>query len=194
MPVVFPWTFRDGVRQVISGDQVMDNLNALKALVDSLEAQFPPGVMMVYVGRSAPSGWLLADGSPVTTSNANLRNMLIAAGSPFGTSGSDPKLPDLRGRAPIGAGTGSGMTARTLGDSFGAETHVLTINELARHAHNPPTSGDSYLATRNAGNAGASAGSGVPSVNFAASTPSAGGDAAHNNMQPSLVVNYIVKT
>jgi len=44
-------------------------------------------------------------------------------------------VPDLRGRTPVGIGTGTGLTARTLGGAGGAETHVLTAAQMPAHAH-----------------------------------------------------------
>jgi microcystin-dependent protein len=44
-------------------------------------------------------------------------------------------LPDMRGRAPIGAGLGPGLTAIKLGQSRGSETHVLTSDQLTKHSH-----------------------------------------------------------
>ena len=53
-------------------------------------------------------------------------------------------VPDFRGRLPIGVGTGSGLTARTLGSNYGAETVTLsssniptltTGNNSATHTH-----------------------------------------------------------
>lgn len=208
----YPHTFEDGVRQVASGDQVQANFDAVKAAVDALEALFPAGVVMEYVGRTAPSGWLLADGSAVTTSHSALRDMLLAAGSPFGVSGSDPKLPDLRGRTAIGAGTGAGLTARTLGDLIGAETHRLTEAELATHTHGASTnSTGAHTHSLSPGvitvgtnpaftNSLQGIGSGLTQTGSAGShshtvtVNNAGSGSAHNNMPPSVALNYIVKT
>ena len=44
-------------------------------------------------------------------------------------------LPDLRGRSLIGAGTGRGLSQRTMGDVGGEETHFLTQSELPSHSH-----------------------------------------------------------
>lgn len=49
-------------------------------------------------------------------------------------------LPDLRGRVMGCIGNGQGLTGRTLGDVVGAETHVLTTNEIPNHNHTGTTS------------------------------------------------------
>jgi hypothetical protein len=55
----------------------------------------PVGSFVWWTSDTVPSGYLLCDGSAVTATHAALRTLLIDSGSPFGTSGSDPRLPDL---------------------------------------------------------------------------------------------------
>ena len=61
----------------------------------------------------------------------------------LGNGSSTFNTPDLRGRAPIGAGTGSGLTARVLGTNYGAETVTLASSELPAHSHPNTVSGGS---------------------------------------------------
>lgn len=198
MPLTLPHTFTDGVRQTASGAQVTADFAAVKSFVDGLEtsiasllatvnALVTPGMLLEYVGTAAPSGWVLCDGTAVTAGiSAPLRTLLLAAGSPFGVSGSDPRLPDLRGRAPLGAGAGSGLTARTLGQLIGAETHRLVEAELPRHNH------DVLLSTPGVASGGLSGGLVGLGSNYTGMSDS-GGDVAHNNMAPVVVVNFICK-
>lgn len=88
-----------------------------------LEALCPVGTISAYPGGTAPTGWILCNGTAVVL-------------------GTHPKLyalcattPDLRGRTLVGVGTGAGLTARTLNATGGAETHTLTEAELAIHTH-----------------------------------------------------------
>ena len=57
--------------------------------------------------------------------------------------------PDLRGRTVVAAGTGSGLTARTLGDVVGEEKHKLTEAELAAHRHTSNYDGQQLGSTGN---------------------------------------------
>lgn len=151
-----------------------------------LAAAVLPGEIRLWSLLSVPSGWALCDGSPLVTASA-LRTALIAASNPHGFSGANPRVPDLRGRAPIGAGTGNGLTARTLGAPFGNET--VTLNELdmpARIAY----SGDSPFRETSTLVGVAGAGLYAP---VSASQWGKGGGRAHVNMQPSLPVNFIIK-
>jgi len=91
------------------------------------------------------------------------------------------------GRVIGAAGSGTGLTARAVGSTVGEENHILTINELAAHTHttslaNANADGNDYNTDQGLSghNAPGPAGSSTPV------SSSAGGDAAHNNMQPSI--------
>lgn len=167
------------------------------------------GVIQMFAGSTPPAGWLLCDGSAV--SREDYAVLYAAIGDTWGAGDGSTtfNLPDLRGRAPIGAGTGSGLTARTLGGTVGAETHTLTAAQsgLPAHTHTYWTDGDKYL-----GNADSiarrtvSSGSGATNHLYSTGATSrhdntgavTGGaknaSSAHNNMQPSAVVNFIIHT
>ena len=148
-------------------------------------ASIPSGAVIPYISETEPSGWLSCDGSAV--SRTTYSDLFAVIGTSFGTGDGSTtfNLPDLRGRTPIGSGTGSGLTARTLAATGGAETHTLTVDEMPAHTHS--TASDSSI--DRAGGGGTCA-----EYNASAVTGSTGGDGAHNNMQPFLVMNYIIKT
>lgn len=89
----------------------------------------------------------------------------------------------MRGHTAIGAGQGSGLTNRALGTALGEENHTLTVAEMPSHSHS--TAGPGFDA-----NLSGNGGSYQP---LPASTGSTGGNGAHNTMQPSLTLNYIIK-
>jgi microcystin-dependent protein len=158
----------------------------------------PTGTVVMWVTGTAPTGWLLCDGTEqLITSFPTLDGVL---GTTYGirTNGSGAagtthfRLPDLRGRVPMGAGTGrnvadsANLTARTLGTKVSdAETHTLTTAEMPAHTHS----------SLQLGNAGGSTGLPVTgTVTTDTTTGSTGGGGAHNNTQPSTVINFIIKT
>ena len=113
-------------------------------------------------GNAPPAGWLYCNGDTISQTTGNggdhynadgkgndyqaLFNLLKAT-SDFGNSSSAAwgtntvKVPDLRSRSPVGIHTGAansitaGLTARTLGDAVGTETHALVTAELPAHLH-----------------------------------------------------------
>ncbi len=150
-------------------------------------ASVPTGAIQMYGGSTIPSGWLECDGSAV--SRTTYADLYSAIGTTWGAGDGSTtfNVPDLRGRTPIGAGTGSGLTARTLGDTVGAETHQLTESEMPSHDHNRAAApGTTANKLSFAGGIGTG-------INSNVATDTAGGDGAHNNMQPSAVVKFIIK-
>lgn len=150
----------------------------------------PAGVVMMYGAASAPTGWLLCDGSQV--SRTTYAALYAVIGDTFGAGDGVTtfNVPNMNGRSPVGVGQGNtaeggGLgTDRVLAATGGAETHTLVTGELAAHTH---TTGDSVLL--GAGAAGALANSGTGN-----SSGSTGSGTAHNNMAPFLAVNFIIKT
>lgn len=145
----------------------------------------PPGLITAYGGASAPSGWLLCDGTTGLDSvtDTTLAALFAIIGTTYGGTGAaDFDLPDLRGNVPVGKDSG---TFSTLGASGGAETHTLTESEMPAHTH-------TYNQTVGGGSGGNIA-NGSQSPQSSTTTGSTGGGNAHNNLQPYLVVNYIIK-
>lgn len=165
----------------------------------AIGAAIPAGVMLPYAGSSAPSGFLLCAGQAVSRSTYSA--LFAAIGTTFGAGNGSTtfNVPDLRGRVAGGKDdmggsaanrlttSGSGVDGITLGAAGGAETHTLTTPQLPAHTHalNAQT-----LSGRNTSSGGGEtimyAGSGF-------NTNQAGSGAAHNNTQPTLVTNYIIK-
>jgi microcystin-dependent protein len=147
----------------------------------------PIGTVQMYGGAAAPTGWLLCTGSAV--SRTTYANLFSVIGTTYGIGDniSTFNLPDFRGRMPLGAGTGTGLTARTLGEASGSETHVLTIAQMPSHSHsiNAPLS-----------NNPSGGGSGLP-VGVAQGSVTASNSTGSSNpfplMNPYLVVNYLIK-
>ena len=143
------------------------------------------GEIILFSGTTSPnSNWLQCDGASLLRSGYT--DLFGVIGTQFGAvDGSHFNLPDLRSRSVVNAGSGPGLTPRTVGDIFGEEAHQLTVNELASHVH---STGNSLLL-----------GTSVPPPLDAlgpnplpATTGSTGGDVPHNNMQPSLVLLYLI--
>jgi microcystin-dependent protein len=140
-------------------------------------------------------------GTKITTTGSQSGTHTINA-CPYGLGDGSTtfNVPDLRGRVAAGADQMFGAAAasritlnttqgvyNTLGASGGEQAHQLTTVELASHTHSI-----GGLATNTGTNTAPSVGNNPPT--WTGATGSTGGDTAHNNIQPTLVVNYIIKT
>lgn len=126
--------------------------------------------------------------APVTGGRTAPGNTMTAAIADF-VAGKTMQLPLSLGRALAGAGSGSGLTARTLGQNVGAET----ISIAAMPAHNHPGSTVlTYTATGTTNAPGASNSTTGPAT-YAVSVASQGGSAADGNMPPTSFMNIFIK-
>jgi microcystin-dependent protein len=160
----------------------------------------PSGTVLPYAGASAPSGYLLSFGQAISRSTYAALFTAISTTYGAGDGSSTFNVPDLRGRAVAGQDDMGGTSADrltspingdTLGAAGGSESHQLTIAEMPAHNHPRANStSDDYGAGGLNGYVGGDQSS--PTVDLSAA--SQGGDAAHNNVQPTIILNYIIKT
>jgi microcystin-dependent protein len=169
------------------------------------------GEVEVTIETTPPEGWILlndgtignASSGATNRANAdtealytllwtNISNTYCPVSGGRGASaavdfaaGKTIQLPLLRGRAIGIYGSGSGLTARSLGETAGAETHALTANQIASHTHTYTDAGS----TSNTAYAAVDYFGGTDTVN----TSYTGSGAAHNNMQPTTFLNAIIK-
>lgn len=213
----------------------------------------PAGIIQQFGGTSAPTGYLICDGSAV--SRTTYSSLFAAIGTTYGPGNGSTtfNLPDLRGRVAVGKSTDAEFDA--MGETGGAKTNTLTTSQLPAHTHdvdpasitttstgdhthtvNPPSTTtssdgshkhdldgvaenyntDTYTGNGGDGDAGriydtdyagshdhtldiASFTSGTDgahthTINVPSTTStSVGSGSAHNNLQPYMVVNYIIK-
>ena len=166
----------------------------------------PSGVVLPYGGTSAPSGFILADGSSL--SRTTFAALFAIFGTTYGSdSGTTFTVPDLRGRVVAGqddmggasanrlTGLSGGVNGDTLGGAGGAETHLLTGVQSGVAAHN-----HAYVAgTTNLVDGRQQEGGGDPLTDLPTSKNTSANSAtdasqAHNNVQPTFILNYIIKT
>ncbi|HSV28688.1 MAG TPA: tail fiber protein [Candidatus Omnitrophota bacterium] len=168
------------------------------------------GEIRLFAGGYNPENWALCDGRQMTISQNQVLFSLI--GTTYGGNGTTYfNLPDLRGRAPVGIGQGTGLTMRNLGNQWGAENVTLDSSNLPPHTH--PFTVSTGAATNIAPN-GALLGAATTTIsgtNYnvpyfddgvspvvtpvqmnSGSVSSAGYSQAHTNQQPYIVINYII--
>ncbi len=146
----------------------------------------------------APQGWAMCNGQLLSIAqNTALFSLL---GTQYGGDGESTfALPDLRGRFPLGAGQGPGLSPRTQGETGGAEQYTLTVAQLPAHTHPLAASKTEATVTSPTGallGTKARVPLYAPAGNFTTmstlSIGSTGGTQPHPAMPPYLVLNYII--
>lgn len=135
------------------------------------------GMMVAYGGSSAPSGWLLCQGQEVSRTTYSLLFAVIGTTYGIGDGSNTFNVPNMQGQVAVGLKSGDPHFG-ALGNEFGEESHVLTDSELPADLYY-----GQLIATLQSG---ADFGRGLYDA-------LAGGGLGHNNIQPSLVVNWIIK-
>jgi len=185
------------------------NLDATN-LAPGTIANVPVGSVFQYAGSSAPTGYLFADGSEQPRATYSALDAVITTIYGAYTNGSGGagtshlRLPDLRQRVPVGKH--SSGTFVTLGGTGGAETHTLTTAQMPVHNHGVSDPGHDHPLMGNSGVPGAQGSinivsgtqastGGLIGGNFTGITINNNGSGnSHNNLQPYIVINYIIKT
>lgn len=162
------------------------------------------GQIILFGGNFAPRGWAFCDGQTLEIAEHDALYAIL--GTTYGGDGRTTFcLPDMRGRVPMHAGHAPDLSPRDIGDKIGAETVALTATQLPEHRHEVLVSDAAPNTERPAQGA---LGSANIYVNAAEGThrqksePArplnsktiglTGGSAAHENMQPTLCMNYII--
>jgi microcystin-dependent protein len=153
------------------------------------------GEIRIFAGSVVPTGWAECNGQLLLISQNTALFQLL--GTNYGGDGQTTfGLPDLRGRVPLGTGTGPGLSTRTAGEAGGAETVTLDVAQIPAHTHTL-TGTTAAQDTDKPGGASPSAGgyystqAPATAMNPAA-IASAGGGQAHPNVQPFLGLNFII--
>ncbi len=156
------------------------------------------GEIRMFAGNFAPRGWAFCDGQLLAVSQNDALFSLL--GTIYGGDGRTTfGLPDLRGRVPIHAGSGPGLSPRRLGAKSGAENVTLTVNQLPSHTHamqaqtapaNSPEAQGAAPATTTLVDLYFQV-SPTESLSSQAIT-NVGGSRSHTNLQPFLCINFIV--
>ena len=167
------------------------------AVMPAVAPVFPAGLVMMWAGTAAPTGWLLCDGSAVA--QVSYPALWVAIGTTYGAVAGCVVLPDFRGVFPKGAGAttrAAGVDAS--GNFYAATLGAYSQDQMQGHVHAPPAgvnftaSGGStpYSINNSAGNISSSAYTGLPATDNTNGTPRTG----HTTEPQSLGIAFIIKT
>jgi microcystin-dependent protein len=162
--------------------------SAIQTQINNI-ASVPTGVINPYAGPitnppAPPTGWLLCDGAAVSRSTYATLFGIVGTTYGVGDNSTTFNLPNLKGRVPVGLDS-SQSEFDTLGETGGAKTVTLTQGQIPSFNHEIQMSaggGDGTTYVRG------SSGGYSTSLYY-----SHGSGEAHPNLQPYIVVNYIIK-
>jgi microcystin-dependent protein len=154
------------------------------------------GEIRMFAGSFAPVGWAFCNGALLSISTNQVLFTLI--GTTYGGDGQVTfALPDLSGRFPVHQGAMAGGTTFALGEKAGAETVILTAQQIPNHSHVPvaasapvtaSTSNTVFSAWQDSPYSGAQ-----PNAPLHPAVLSPSGESQpHDNLSPYLGVNYII--
>jgi microcystin-dependent protein len=229
---------------VDSSPSVLDTLNELSAALNddpnfsttvatALAALVPSGTVSQTARATAPTGYLLCDGSAI--SRTTYSSLFDAIGTAYGVGDNSTtfNIPNLKGRVPVGFDS-SQTEFDTLGEVGGAKTHTLTEAQMPSHTHiqnshnhtqdahnhtqnphnhsqtigniddlnftggggqNPPADGPNAFTNGSVTQNTTATNNATTATNQAttATNQNTGGGQAHNNLQPYVVLNYMIK-
>ena len=197
---------------LVDGETLTTVLTQLQNSIDSLSGlggsggsvlDMPLGTILPIATESVPEGWMLCDGREISIEEYQELYDLIgttygAGDSAFWAQVFFPattfNIPDLRGRTIIGANDMGGEQSDVLtihqasaGQVGGEELHQLSEDEMPSHGHGLTGNGIAQTTTSywDTFHSVVTSGSGM--------TGPAGGDQPHNNMQPYMALNYMMK-
>ena len=166
----------------------------------NLTGAMPTGAILPYAVSAAPTGFVLCNGAALSRSTYATLFAVVSSLYGDGDGSSTFNVPDLRGRYIAGwdvsATASSVLTSVTVGmvinttmaNTGGIQAVTLTEAQMPSHVHalDPPpglaSGGDSKMQVAN------------QSVTTTVATESTGGDGAHSNIPPTIILNYIIKT
>jgi microcystin-dependent protein len=162
----------------------------------SFTVAMPTGAVIPFAGTTTPTSWLFCYGQAINRTTYSVLFDVIGTTYGVGDGSTTFNIPDLRGRLVAGqddmggtsanrlTGLSGGVDGDVLGASGGAETHTLTAGQL-------PTAATYQRETSHGGQSGVS-GSGLAQSPAQTALTGANNE-AHNNVQPTLILNYIIR-
>jgi len=160
-------------------------------LVDATIDILPAGMVMAFASHATVVGWLLCDGAAVSRTTYAKLFAVVGTGYGAGDGSTTFNLPNMTRRVIMGSGGSATSTiSNVLGSIGGAETHTLTAIQIPAHTHSYSTFNLTLINVE----------ADTPTATFvdkkgvtSGTTGSVGSGGAHNNVQPSMVMFYMIR-
>ena len=157
------------------------------------------GFIQMYGAASAPTGWLLCDGSAVSRSTYATLFALIGTTYGAGDGSTTFNVPDMRDKFPVGSGSTYALNATggSADSTLPSHTHTATVTDSG-HSHNlsntggSGSSGGGNLSIDSAISGTLTTASATTGITVANSTE--GTSATNTNLPPYRGINFIIKT
>ena len=163
--------------------------NNLVSAINEVDAKAGiSGQITMFAGSIAPSGWLICDGSAISRTTYSDLYSVIGTTYGAGDESTTFNLPNLKGKVAVGYDS-SDSHFDNLGETGGEVTHTLIGSEMPEHQHNARNFIINASGSIEVGSGSQHLGIGDDTT----ATGSAGGNQPHNNLQPYIVLNYIIK-
>ena len=151
----------------------------------------PVGTIMPYAGATIPSNYMKCEGQALSRIEYDILFSAIGTTYGVGDGSTTFNLPNLKGRVITGIDSND-TDFDTLGETGGEKTHTLTVDEMPSHNHNITYIKSASTPLSSNGLSGYSENNNGVGTNTNA-IQNAGEDQPHNNLQPYIVLNYIIK-
>lgn len=202
----------------LSADEMANEwLTVFLQFATGLTTMIPTGTLMAFAGATLPDGFLWCDNEPI--SRVTYAQLFAVIGTLYGAGDGSTTFnkPDLRERVPVGKYS-NWPAFDALGKTGGARQYALTVSEMPSHTHpqephnhtqdphnHPPNASTLFNITGPVGwtvsgtnmtiGGNGNTTQNATAVNNAATAVNQnfGGGAAHENMPPFVIVNYIIK-
>lgn len=202
--------YNNGALVVTGGVGVAKDLNAkdlfqTRTGSDGLDVPYlliPAGTIMPYAVASAPSGYLLCNGSAVLRTAYSVLFGILSTTYGSGNGTTTFNIPNLQGKTIVGRDSSDG-SFNEMGETGGSKDHTLTTAQLPSHNHIISNGTTVYLVsntgTQTVGNPDSTAGE-IDNNTFTTQTSTSGGITSHDGstdsfsiMNPYVVLSYIIK-
>jgi len=173
------------LRDFVNGKNIKRANDFLQQVANGINMISYPGITAEFAGDTAPDGWLLCDGAAISRTTYAALFAVIGTKYGVGDGSTTFNVPNIKGKGVVGYNSAE-AEFDTLGKTGGEKAHTLTVTEIPAHTHG-------YKET-NYPSAGGNDINGRYENGTYPQTQSTGGGGAHNNLQPYIVLNHIIKT